>query len=151
MLLSRRPADRLRLASRTSVGTCSGDWHQKGERVSRRRQFVAFVVGSGIGTLLACAAPTPNPAPTAGGAAPNAASPKAAAPTAAAAVPSSQAKAPGAGKVEPITVRLGWLDSGYHMPHFYAVDRWLLRERGLEPTTNQEQGSVPVMQLVADG
>jgi NitT/TauT family transport system substrate-binding protein len=53
--------------------------------------------------------------------------------------------------LEPATLRLDWLASGYHTPFFLALDRGFYRERGIDLQIADGKGSTTTIQVVASG
>lgn len=55
------------------------------------------------------------------------------------------------GKLEPATLRLDWLASGYHAPFFLALERGYYRDQGIELVIQDGKGSTSTIQAVASG
>ena len=55
------------------------------------------------------------------------------------------------GKLEPATLRLDWLASGYHAPFFLALDRGFYRDQGIDLQIADGKGSTTTIQVVASG
>jgi NitT/TauT family transport system substrate-binding protein len=54
-------------------------------------------------------------------------------------------------KLEPATLRLDWLASGYHVPFFLALDRGYYRDQGIDLQIADGKGSTTTIQVVASG
>jgi NitT/TauT family transport system substrate-binding protein len=53
--------------------------------------------------------------------------------------------------LEPATLRLDWLASGYHIPFFLALERGYYREQGIDLQIADGKGSTTTLQVVASG
>jgi NitT/TauT family transport system substrate-binding protein len=53
--------------------------------------------------------------------------------------------------LEPATLRLDWLASGYHVPFFLALERGYYREQGIDLQIADGKGSTTTLQVVASG
>src|SRR5579872_7057368 len=54
-------------------------------------------------------------------------------------------------KLEPATLRLDWLASGYHVPFFLALERGYYRDQGIDLQIFDGKGSTTTIQVVASG
>ena len=54
-------------------------------------------------------------------------------------------------KLEPATLRLDWLASGYHVPFFLALERGYYRDQGVDLKILDGKGSTTTIQVVASG
>jgi NitT/TauT family transport system substrate-binding protein len=54
-------------------------------------------------------------------------------------------------RLEPATLRLDWLASGYHVPFFLALERGFYREQGIDLQIADGKGSTTTLQVVASG
>jgi NitT/TauT family transport system substrate-binding protein len=53
--------------------------------------------------------------------------------------------------LEPATLRLDWLASGYHVPFFLALERGYYRDQGIDLQIFDGKGSTTTLQVVASG
>src|SRR6059036_3483116 len=53
--------------------------------------------------------------------------------------------------LEPATLRLDWLASGYHVPFFLALERGYYRDHGIDLQIFDGKGSTTTVQVVASG
>jgi NitT/TauT family transport system substrate-binding protein len=53
--------------------------------------------------------------------------------------------------LQPASLRLDWLASGYHVPFFLALDRGFYREQGIDLQIADGKGSATTLQVVASG